>query len=193
MGLVAFTRTLAKEGVKYNIKANVIAPVRIHLMCPSYSVAWLLIRPCSVDRRIVHDGYYHASRDAEALDARLCCACCWCVVFQQGEWFKGRRRSERLLHVLIFCACDKGPDVTGRLFELGAGFVSEIRWQRAKGKLTNATTTAVLCADRPSSQAPTSSLTRPSPHRPSRPSGTRSWTLAKVPSTPSEWKARIPL
>lgn len=28
MGLVAFTRTLAKEGIKYNIKANVIAPVR---------------------------------------------------------------------------------------------------------------------------------------------------------------------
>jgi len=28
MGLVAFTKTLAREGVKYNIKANVIAPVR---------------------------------------------------------------------------------------------------------------------------------------------------------------------
>lgn len=33
----------------------------------------------------------------------------------------------------VLCA-PKGPDVTGRLFELGAGFVSEIRWQRAKGK-----------------------------------------------------------
>jgi multifunctional beta-oxidation protein len=33
----------------------------------------------------------------------------------------------------VLCA-PKGPDVTGRLFELGAGFVSEIRWQRAKGE-----------------------------------------------------------
>jgi len=28
VGLVAFTKTLAKEGTKYNIKTNVIAPVR---------------------------------------------------------------------------------------------------------------------------------------------------------------------
>jgi multifunctional beta-oxidation protein len=27
MGLVAFTRTLAREGAKYNIKASVIAPM----------------------------------------------------------------------------------------------------------------------------------------------------------------------
>lgn len=26
-GLIAFTMTLAKEGIKYNIKSNVIAPV----------------------------------------------------------------------------------------------------------------------------------------------------------------------
>lgn len=32
----------------------------------------------------------------------------------------------------VLCA-DQGPDVTGRLFEAGAGFVSEVRWQRSKG------------------------------------------------------------
>jgi len=30
-GLIAFTMTLAKEGIKYNIKSNVIAPVS-HLL-----------------------------------------------------------------------------------------------------------------------------------------------------------------
>ena len=29
MGLVAFTKTLAREGEKYNIRATAIAPVRI--------------------------------------------------------------------------------------------------------------------------------------------------------------------
>jgi NAD(P)-dependent dehydrogenase (short-subunit alcohol dehydrogenase family) len=31
VGLVSFTKTLAKEGVKYNIKANVIAPVSVRV------------------------------------------------------------------------------------------------------------------------------------------------------------------
>jgi len=29
MGLVGFTKTLAREGAKYNIKANAIAPVEL--------------------------------------------------------------------------------------------------------------------------------------------------------------------
>jgi NAD(P)-dependent dehydrogenase (short-subunit alcohol dehydrogenase family) len=35
MGLVGFTKTLALEGAKYNIKANAIAPVslRVELQC----------------------------------------------------------------------------------------------------------------------------------------------------------------
>ena len=35
MGLVGFTKTLALEGAKYNIKANAIAPVSI---APSFNV-----------------------------------------------------------------------------------------------------------------------------------------------------------
>lgn len=27
----------------------------------------------------------------------------------------------------------QGPDVSGRIFELGAGFFSEVRWERSRG------------------------------------------------------------
>jgi multifunctional beta-oxidation protein len=39
MGLVGFTKTLALEGAKYNIKANAIAPVgtRVEFSCPFFS------------------------------------------------------------------------------------------------------------------------------------------------------------
>jgi NAD(P)-dependent dehydrogenase (short-subunit alcohol dehydrogenase family) len=33
MGLIGFTKTLAREGVKYNIKATAIAPVRFWSSC----------------------------------------------------------------------------------------------------------------------------------------------------------------
>ncbi|KAJ9098266.1 hypothetical protein QFC21_004595 [Naganishia friedmannii] len=87
MGLVAFTRTLAKEGVKYNIKANVIAPIAASSMTATIMPPEML---------------KHLTPDFVAPVVGVLCS-------------------------------SKGPDVTGRLFELGAGFVSEIRWQRAKG------------------------------------------------------------
>ena len=37
MGLVAFTKTIAKEGAKYRIKASVIAPVN-NCSCPGHCV-----------------------------------------------------------------------------------------------------------------------------------------------------------
>jgi len=39
MGLVGFTKALALEGAKYNIKANAIAPVGTHIEfpCPFFS------------------------------------------------------------------------------------------------------------------------------------------------------------
>ena len=46
MGLVAFTKTLAKEGVKYNIKSSVIAPVRRCIRrLPLLSDAYRSLRP----------------------------------------------------------------------------------------------------------------------------------------------------
>ena len=38
------------------------------------------------------------------------------------------RGLDELMHDII-----QGPDVTGRTFELAAGFYSEIRWERSKG------------------------------------------------------------
>jgi len=40
MGLVAFTKTLAREGAKYGIKSTVIAPVRISTQCFSSDLFW---------------------------------------------------------------------------------------------------------------------------------------------------------
>jgi NAD(P)-dependent dehydrogenase (short-subunit alcohol dehydrogenase family) len=37
MGLVGFTKTLAKEGVKYNIKATVVAPVCLLTSSTTYA------------------------------------------------------------------------------------------------------------------------------------------------------------
>ena len=51
MGLVAFTKTLAREGAKYNIRATVIAPVRnssslrfIQSLSHVYLCRWLQVQ-----------------------------------------------------------------------------------------------------------------------------------------------------
>ena len=60
MGLVGFTKALAAEGVRYNIKATVIAPVRVYFIPQSVSP---LNRVCA-DGRFCHDGDDHAPGDA---------------------------------------------------------------------------------------------------------------------------------
>lgn len=40
MGLVAFTKTLAREGAKYNIFANVIAPIAASAMTETVRVKY---------------------------------------------------------------------------------------------------------------------------------------------------------
>ena len=64
MGLVGFTKALAAEGVRYNIKATVIAPVRVYFIPQSMSS---LNRICA-DGSFCHDGNHHASRDAGQLE-----------------------------------------------------------------------------------------------------------------------------
>ena len=39
MGLVGFTKTLAREGEKYNIRATAIAPVRVPFRLPVHRVS----------------------------------------------------------------------------------------------------------------------------------------------------------
>ena len=89
MGLVSFSRTLALEGAKYNIKANAIAPVAASAMTETIMPPELLagLKPEFVAPFVA-----------------------------------------TLVH-------PDGPEVNGRVFEVGAGFITEIRWERSKGAL----------------------------------------------------------
>ncbi|WWC89694.1 uncharacterized protein L201_004619 [Kwoniella dendrophila CBS 6074] len=89
MGLVGFTRTLAREGVKYNIKTNVIVPMAASAMTET------ILPP---------------------------------------DMLKGLK-PEFIAPVVGVLTAKNGPDVNGRIFELGAGFVSEVRWERSKGAI----------------------------------------------------------
>ncbi|KAF8322525.1 peroxisomal hydratase-dehydrogenase-epimerase [Clavulina sp. PMI_390] len=89
MGLVTFTRTLAIEGAKYNIKASVIAPMAASPMTET-------IMP--------------------------------------PEMLAGLKPEFVAPLVGVLCHPD-GPEASGKCFEVGAGYVAEIRWERTKGVL----------------------------------------------------------
>jgi len=87
MGLVAYTKTLAREGAKYGIKAVVIAPMAASAMTET-------IMPPEMLANLKPD------------------------------------------FVAPFVAAvthPDGPDASGKVFEVGAGYVAEIRWERSKG------------------------------------------------------------
>lgn len=127
MGLVAFTKNLAREGAKYGIQAVTIAPVRTphpHLRC----AVRIADPPAGPDGGFGHDGDDHASGDARqpqgttfpSASARTCSR----LVLPQPEF------------VAPFVAAvthPEGPDASGKVFEVGAGYVAEIRWERSKG------------------------------------------------------------
>ncbi|GFZ45956.1 (3R)-3-hydroxyacyl-CoA dehydrogenase [Saitozyma sp. JCM 24511] len=87
MGLVGLTRTLAREGAKYNIKTNVIVPMAASAMTET------ILPP---------------------------------------DMLKGLK-PEFIAPLVGVLTAQNGPDVNGRIFELGAGFVSEVRYERSKG------------------------------------------------------------
>ncbi|KAH9987325.1 peroxisomal hydratase-dehydrogenase-epimerase [Russula compacta] len=87
MGLVAFTKTLALEGAKYNIKTNAIAPIAASAMTATIMPPEML---------------QHFS-------------------------------PEYVAPVVAAVTHPDGPDVSGKVFVLGAGYVSEIRWERSRG------------------------------------------------------------
>jgi multifunctional beta-oxidation protein len=89
MGLVAFTKTLAAEGTKYNIQSTVIAPMAASAMTETIMPPEMLA---------------HLKPDFVAP------------------------------FVLAVCHPD-GPDANGKVFEVGAGFVAEVRWERSKGSI----------------------------------------------------------
>ncbi|KAF9532534.1 peroxisomal hydratase-dehydrogenase-epimerase [Crepidotus variabilis] len=89
MGLVAFSKTLAREGAKYNIKSTAICPIAASQMTET-------IMPPE-------------------------------VLANMGPEYVAP-------FVAAICHPD-GPDASGKVFEVGAGFVAEIRWERSKGSI----------------------------------------------------------
>ncbi|KAH0585426.1 hypothetical protein H2248_008667 [Termitomyces sp. 'cryptogamus'] len=87
MGLVAFSKTLAREGAKYNIKSTAIAPIA-----------------------------------ASAMTATM----------MPPEMLANLSPEYVAPFVVAICHPDS-PDASGKVFELGAGYVAEIRWERSKG------------------------------------------------------------
>ena len=92
MGLVAFTKTLAVEGAKYNIRASCIAPMAASAMTETIMPPDMLagLKPEFVAPFVA-----------------------------------------ALVH-------PESPDASGRVFEVGAGFIAEIRWERSKGAVFRA-------------------------------------------------------
>ncbi|EJU04669.1 peroxisomal hydratase-dehydrogenase-epimerase [Dacryopinax primogenitus] len=87
MGLVAFTKTLAIEGAKYNIRASCIAPMAASAMTETIMPPEML---------------QHLNPSFIA----------------------------PLIAVLTH---PDGPNASGKVFEAGAGWMGEIRWERSKG------------------------------------------------------------
>ncbi|KAG1750173.1 hypothetical protein EDB19DRAFT_1893456 [Suillus lakei] len=87
MSLIGFTKSLAREGAKYNISAVAIAPVA-----------------------------------ASAMTATI----------MSPEMLANLKPEFVAPFVAAVCHPD-GPNPSGRVFEIGAGFVTEIRWERSKG------------------------------------------------------------
>ncbi|KII89897.1 hypothetical protein PLICRDRAFT_40080 [Plicaturopsis crispa FD-325 SS-3] len=97
MGLVAFTKTLAREGAKYGIKSTVIAPMAASAMTETVMPPEMLTN----------------------------------------------LKPEYVAPFVAAVSHPDGPDASGRIFEVGAGFVAELRWERSNGTVfkTDATFT----------------------------------------------------
>ncbi|KIY51787.1 NAD(P)-binding protein [Fistulina hepatica ATCC 64428] len=89
MGLIAFTKTLAREGIKYNIKAVCIAPMAASAMTATVMPPEVLAN------------------------------------------FK----PEFVAPFVVAVTHPDGPEASGRVFEVGAGYVAEIRWERSRGAI----------------------------------------------------------
>ncbi|KIK10140.1 hypothetical protein K443DRAFT_126912 [Laccaria amethystina LaAM-08-1] len=89
MGLVAFSKTLAREGAKYNIKSTAIAPMAASAMTETVMPPEML-----------------ANLSPEYVAP----------------------------FVAAICHPD-GPDASGKVFEVGAGFIAELRWERSNGAI----------------------------------------------------------
>ncbi|KZT59136.1 putative multifunctional beta-oxidation protein [Calocera cornea HHB12733] len=87
MGLVAFTKTLAIEGAKYNIRASCIAPMAASAMTET-------IMPPEMLKHL---------------------------------------NPSFIAPLIAVLTHPEGPNASGKVFEAGAGWMGEIRWERSKG------------------------------------------------------------
>lgn len=87
MGLIAYTKTLAREGAKYGIKATAIAPMAASAMTETVMPPDMLVN----------------------------------------------LKPEFVAPFVVAATHPDGPDASGKVFEVGAGFIAEIRWERSKG------------------------------------------------------------
>jgi len=87
MGLIAFSKTLSREGAKYNIKSTTIAPMAASAMTETIMPPDML-----------------ANMSPDYVSP----------------------------FVLALCHPD-GPEASGKIFEVGAGYIAELRWERSNG------------------------------------------------------------
>jgi len=86
MGMTAFTKTLAREGAKYNIHANAIAPVAASAMTATIMPPEML-----------------------------------------------EKLKPEMIVPLVAYLCHESTDDNGKIFEAGAGWYGQMRWERTKG------------------------------------------------------------
>lgn len=104
MGLIAFSKTLAREGAKYGIKSTAIAPMAASAMTetimPPEMLANLKVRELFI----------------LSVDAFL-------RIFQP----------EYVAPFVAAICHPEGPDASGQVFEVGAGYITALRWERSDG------------------------------------------------------------
>lgn len=81
----------------------------------------------SLDRCLCHDGHYYAARDAAAL-RRMCSPSNFHLRLSQHY-----SQPEYVAPLVAALTHPDGPDASGKVFVLGAGYISEIRWERGRG------------------------------------------------------------
>ncbi|PIL29783.1 hypothetical protein GSI_07988 [Ganoderma sinense ZZ0214-1] len=89
MGLVGFTKALAAEGARYNIKSMVVAPMAASAMTETIMPPEML----------------------------------------------ANMKPEFVAPFVVAITHPDGADANGRIFEVGAGYIAEIRWERSKGSV----------------------------------------------------------
>jgi multifunctional beta-oxidation protein len=122
MGLVGFTKTLALEGAKYNIKVNAIAPVSAR-----FGWRYLFFLNLCIDCCLRDDCDDHAARDV----ATLRCRCSSLNVHLYLSHYHSQ--PEYVAPLVAAITHPDGPDSNGKVFVLGAGYITEIRWERSRG------------------------------------------------------------